>query len=66
MDRRQNYQTHKTLQEFKSSRKLRNYDSNADKVKLYESVKKGLAEIYEDQSEAFGPALVSENPYRDF
>ena len=49
MDRRQNYQTHKTLQEFKSSRKLRNYDSNADKVKLYESVKKGLAEIYEDQ-----------------
>ena len=36
---------------------------NADKVKLYESVRKGLAEIYEDEPDAFGPASVSENPH---
>ena len=45
--------------------KFRNCDSNADKVKLYESVRKGLAEIYEDEPDAFGLALVSENPYED-
>ena len=56
----------KCLQECKSSRKFRNCDSNAGKVKLYESVRKGLSEIYEDEPEAFGPALVSENPYKDF
>ena len=43
---------------------FRNCDSNADKVKLYENVRKGLAEIYEDEPEAFGPASVSENPYK--
>ena len=55
----------KYLQEFKSSTEFRNCNSNADKVKLYESVRKGLAEIYEDEPEAFGPSLVSENPYKD-
>ena len=54
----------KCLQEFRSSMEFRNCDSNADKVKLYENVRKGLAEIYEDEPEAFGPASVSENPYR--
>ena len=43
---------------------FRNWDSNADKVKLYESVRKGLAEIYEDEPETFGPASASENPYK--
>ena len=42
-----------------------NCDSNADKVKLYESVRKGLGEIYEDEPDEFGPASVSENPYKD-
>ena len=32
----------KCLQKFKSSMKFRNYDSNANKVKLYESVRKSL------------------------
>ena len=44
---------------------FRNCDSNADKVKLCESVRKGLAEIYEDEPEAFGPVSMSENPYKD-
>ena len=44
---------------------FRNWDSNADKVKLYESVRKGLAEIYEDEPEAFGPVSARENPYKD-
>ena len=43
---------------------FRNWNSNADKVKLYESVRKGLAEIYEDEPETFGPASVSQNPYK--
>ena len=43
---------------------LRNCDSIADKVKLYESVRKGPAEIYEDEPDTFGPASVSENPYK--
>ena len=42
-----------------------NLDSNADKVKLYERVRKGLAEIYDDELKAFGPASASENPYKD-
>ena len=33
----------KCLQEFKSSKKFRNCDPNAHKVKSYESVRKGLA-----------------------
>ena len=44
---------------------FKNWDSNADKVKLYESVRKGLAEIYEVEPDAFGPASVCENPYKD-
>ena len=52
----------KCLQEFKSSMELANCDSNADKVKWYESAIKSLAEIYEDELEAFGPAAVRENP----
>ena len=55
----------KCLQEFKSSMAFRNCDSNANKVKLYESVRKNLAAIYEDEPEVFGPASVSENPYKD-
>ena len=42
---------------------FRNCDLNADKVKLYESVRKGLAEIDEDEPDACGPASVSENPH---
>ena len=57
--------TIKCLQEFKSSMEFKNWDSNADKVKLYESVRKGLAEIYEVEPDAFGPASVSENPCKD-
>ena len=49
----------KCLQEFKW------YDSKADKFKLYEKVKKRLAEIYEDEAETFGPVSVSGNPYKD-
>ena len=45
---------------------FRNYDSNADKVKLYESVRKSLAEIYEDEPEPEPDlASVSENPGKD-
>ena len=53
----------KCLQEFNSFMEFRNRDANADKVKLYESVKKGLAEIYENEPKAFGPASVGGNPY---
>ena len=49
----------KCLQEFKSSMKFRNCDSNPGKVKLYESVRKSLVEIYEDEPEAFGFDLFS-------
>ena len=55
----------KYLQEFKSSMDFKNCDSNADKVKLFESVKKSLTKIYEDEQEAFDPASASENPYKD-
>ena len=44
---------------------FRNCDSNDDKVRLYESVRKSLAEKYEDEPETFSSALVSENPYKD-
>ena len=43
----------KSSQEFKCSTEFRNWNSNADKSKLYESVRKGLAEIYEDERKAF-------------
>ena len=43
---------------------FKNRDSNADKIKLYERVRKGLAEMYQDQPEAFDPASVSENTYK--
>ena len=55
----------KCLQEFKSSMEFRNCDSNDDKVRLYESVRKSLAEKYEDEPETFSSVLVSENPYKD-
>ena len=35
----------------KISMEFRNCNSNADKVKLYESVRKSLAEIYQDEPE---------------
>ena len=41
---------------------FRNYNSNNDKVKLYESARKSLAEINQDEPEASISALVSENP----
>ena len=41
-------------------------DSDADKASLYESVRKCVAEIYEDEPQAFSRASVSENPYKDF
>ena len=44
---------------------FRNWDPNTDKVKLYASVRKGLAEIYEDEPKAFSPASVRENPFKD-
>ena len=44
---------------------FRNYNSNNDKVKLYESARKSLAEINQDEPEASILALVSENPYKD-
>ena len=44
---------------------FRNCDSNDYKVKLYESLRKTLAEIYKDKPETFGLASVSENPYKD-
>ena len=56
----------KCLQEFKSSTEIRNWDSNTNKVKLYKSVRKeGPVEIYEDKPDAFGPALVSKDRYKD-
>ena len=55
----------KCLQEFKSSMEFRNCDSNDDKVRLHESVRKSLAEKYEDEPETFSSVLVSENPYKD-
>ena len=36
----------KCLQEFKSSMEFRNYESNAEKVKLYEGVRKKSKQIY--------------------
>ena len=40
---------------------FRNCGSNADKVKLYENMRKGLAKINEDEPEAFSPAPVNKN-----
>ena len=56
----------KCLEEFKSFREFRHCNSHPDKVKLYENVRKDLADIHEDEPDAFGPASVSENLYRDF
>ena len=44
---------------------FRNWDSNAGKVNLYESVRKGLGEIYEDEPKAVTPASVRENQFKD-
>ena len=35
------------------------------RLKCWESMKKSLTEIDEDEPEAFGPGSVSENPYKD-
>ena len=43
----------KYLQEFESSMEFWYCNSNADKGKLYESAIKGLAEVYEDETDAF-------------
>ena len=62
MERWQVYQSHKMftrIQKFHEIQKL------GLKVKLYESVRKGLAEIYEDEPDVFGHASVSENSYKD-
>ena len=56
----------KCLQEFESSMKFRNCDSTADRVKSCENVTKILAEVYEVEPDAFGPALVSEILYKKF
>ena len=50
------------IQNFHGTQKLR---LKRYKVKLYESVRKGLEEIYEYEPEAFGPTSVSENSYKD-
>ena len=42
----------KCLQEFKSPMEFGNCDSNAGKVKLYESVRKRLTEIYHDEQKS--------------
>ena len=57
-------QSHKMLTRIQTFMEFRNLDANADKVKLYESVRKGLVEIYEDEPKAFSPASVR-NPYKD-
>ena len=36
-----------------------------NQLKLYESVRKGLAEIYKDENDVKGPAPGRENPYKD-
>ena len=53
------------LQEFKSSMRFRNCDSNAEKIKIFESVRKNLAKVYEDEPGTLGLTSVSENPYKD-
>ena len=41
--------------------KFRNSDSNANKLKLYEKVRKSLAETFADEPRPFSPASVREN-----
>ena len=53
----------KCLLEYKTCMALQNCDWNADKVKLYENVRKSLAKIYEDEPEQFGPVSLSTNPH---
>ena len=55
----------KCLREFKSSMEFRNFDSNADKFSLYESVRKSLADICKYQQGTFRSSLDSENLYND-
>ena len=65
MERWQIYQSHKMftrIQKFHGTQKLR---LDADKVKLFEKVRNCLAEIYEDEPDAFGLASVSKNRYED-
>ena len=44
---------------------FRNFDSNADKFNLYESVRKSLADICKYQRGTFRSSLDSENLYND-
>ena len=44
---------------------FRDCNSNAGKFKLYESVGKSVAEVYNVEPRTFGPTSVSENPYKD-
>ena len=53
----------KCLLEYKTCMTFRNCDWNADKVKLYENVRKSLAKIYEDESDQFGPVSLFTNPH---
>ena len=53
----------KCLLEYKTCMAFKNCDWNADKVKLYENVKKSLAKIYADEPEQFGPVSLSTNPH---
>ena len=53
----------KCLLEYKTCMAFKNCDWNADKVKLYENVRKSLAKIYEDEPEQFGPVSLSTNPH---
>ena len=53
----------KCLLEYKTCMAFKNCDWNADKVKLYENVRKSLAKIYEDEPEQFGPVSPSTNPH---
>ena len=55
----------KCLQEFKSSTEFRNCDLMLKKSNYMKVWGKSLAEINEDELGAFGPAPVSENPYKD-
>ena len=54
----------KCLLEYKTCMAFKNCDWNADKVKLYENVRKSLAKIYEDEPEQFGPVSLHKSPCR--
>ena len=61
--------THTQIPNSKNSKVPYNSEIAAEtltkQLKLYESVRKGLAEIYKDEKDVKGPAPVRENPYKD-